>query len=401
MGNAAELLRMLVTSRRPKGMMSLNSVEEVKRLARRRLPKMIFDFVEGGAEDEQTLAANYADFRAITYRPRVLVDVSKRRTDIKFLGKKLLSPVLLAPAGLARLVHPDGEIAAARAAHKAGTVFALSTGSSWSLEEVAEAAEGPLWFQLYLWGDREVIASMLERADHAGYEALVLTVDVPIVGKRDRDLRNAMSVPPRVTLQNFLEVCRKPLWLRTLLKGPPVTFRNFLGMAEGDDAVSLSTYANRELINPASNWDDLDWIRTIWKGPLLIKGITTAEDAREAVAHGAEGIIVSNHGGRQLDGAPSAIRSLAEISNAVGNKIDLMIDGGITRGSDVVKAICLGAKAVMIGRPWFWGLAAGGEEGVSRVLEILDDEISRVLALTGRTEITDLDRSLVNVPSYW
>jgi L-lactate dehydrogenase (cytochrome) len=352
---------------------------------------MIREFVDGGADRETTLRANQAAFDAIRLRPKVLVDVSNRDQSVDVFGARLRLPVGLAPAGLARLVDREGELAAARAAGAAGAIFGVSTASSCSLEEVAAVATGPLWFQLYLWKDREVIGQLVDRAADAGYQALCLTADVPIVGKRVRDLRNGMTIPPKITASNALDAGRRLRWLAGFVAGERITFRNFLGMADGDDATSLGTYVNKDLINPAANWADLDWLRHRWKGPLVVKGILTAEDARTALEHGADGVVVSNHGGRQLDGAPAAVVALCEVADAVGDRAEVFLDGGVRNGTDVVRAKALGAKAVFVGRPWFWGLSVGGEAGVARMLAILEEEIDRTLALLGRPTFADVE----------
>ncbi len=374
----------------------VHTLADLQRLAARRLPRMVREFVDGGAGHEVTLAANRSDFDDIAFRPRFLVDVSQRDQSVDVFGRDLPSPVMLAPAGLARLVHRDGELAAARAASAAGTVFAISTASSFSIEEIAEASDGGgLWFQLYLWKDRDVIESLVRRADAAGYEALCLTADVPIVGKRVRDLHNGMTIPPRVRVRNALDAARRVRWMWDLVTGKRITFRNFLGMGDGDDATSLGTFVNKEMINPSANWDDLDWLRRIWDKPLVVKGILTGEDAERAVGHGADGVVVSNHGGRQLDGSPSSIRALREVAAAVGDRVPVFLDGGVRSGEDVVRAKALGAAAVFVGRPWFWGLAAGGQRGVERMLEILTEEVDRTLALIGRPSFADIGRDAV------
>ncbi|GIU93369.1 MAG: alpha-hydroxy-acid oxidizing enzyme [Acidimicrobiia bacterium] len=373
----------------------IHSLEDLQRLARRRLPRLVSDFVDGGADREVTLASNMSDFDRIVLLPRALVDVSRRDLTVEVFGRRLALPVGLAPAGLARLVDREGELAAARAAGKAGTVFCLSTASSCSIEEVAEVASGPLWFQLYLWRHHEVVEDLVRRAAAAGYEALCLTVDVPVVGKRRRDLRNGMTIPPRVRSAGALDAARRVRWLWNLAWGDRITFRNFLGLADGDDATSLGAFVNRELVNPAATWEDVARLRALWKGPLVVKGILTATDALAALRCGADGLVVSNHGGRQLDGAPSAVAALPSVVEAVGGRIPVYLDGGVRSGADVVRAKALGAGMVFVGRPWFWGLAAGGEAGVSRMLEILADEVDRVLSLIGRPVFAEVGRDAV------
>tara|TARA_B110000438_G_C15781964_1_gene636710 strand:+ start:864 stop:1793 length:930 start_codon:yes stop_codon:yes gene_type:complete len=300
---------------------------------------------------------------------------------------------MLAPAGLASLVHRDGELAAAKAAESAGTVFVLSAASSYSLEAVSAVSNGRLWFQVYLWKSREVVKSLAERAEKSGYEALVLTIDVPVVGKRVRDVRNGMAIPPRIRPGSVMDVLRRPRWLAHLLKGPELTFGSLTGTVNPEGHQSIASYVDRELSNSAATWDELTWLRGIWKGPLLVKGIVAAEDAREAVRRGADGIIVSNHGGRQLDGCPAAIEALPQVVEAVGDGVEVFMDGGVRSGSDVIKARALGACAVLVGRPWFWGLAVGGQEGVEKMLGIFSDEIDRTLALLGSPDFNGVDQS--------
>lgn len=378
-------------------MRNVYSIEDARQLAQRRLPRMIFEYLEGGAEDESTLRSNLTAFDNVTFCPKVLVDVSKRDQTTTVLGEHVNLPVLLAPAGLIRLISREGELAVARAAGRAGTVFMVSTASSYSLEEIAAAATGPLWFQLYLWRGQDVTRSLVERAHQAGYRVLCIAVDVPITGKRLRDLRNGMTVPPRIGVRNLLNTAGKPSWVRDYLFGGKITFSNLLGIAEGDDMVSMWTYVNNELINPAANWSDFAWLREMWKGPLVVKGIVTVEDTLRAIDYGADGIVVSNHGGRQLDGLPSTLEVLPEIVRAVGGRAEVFLDGGVRYGTDVVKAIALGARACLIGRPYLWGLAAGGEAGVARVLEIFEEEIDRTLALIGRSKVDKVDSSAVHI----
>ena len=396
-----ELFQMLRSGGAPKGMAALHSVDDVRRHAKKRLPKMIYDFIYGGANDETTLAANCNDFSKITFRPCMLTDVTHRDIRTKVAGIDLDFPVMVSPAGLLRVAHTEGELGIARAIGKNGVVFAVSTAASWSMEEIADKATGPMWFQLYLWKDRDIMKSLVDRARQTGYQALVFTVDLQVVGKRERDLRNGLSIPPKITIRSSLDALRHPRWLFDLIKGPPVSFRNFIGIAEGDDTMSHSAFVNQHLINSSASWEDLQWVRERWKGPLFVKGIVTPEDAVKAVGCGVDGIVVSNHGGRQLDGLPSAVRSMVNIVDAVGNRTDIILDGGIRRGSDVIKAVALGAKAVMTGRSWIWGLAAAGQAGVERVYEIFAQEIDQTLALLGRTHLNGIDESAVNLPESW
>ena len=373
------------------------NIDDLRKRARRRLPRAIFDYVDGGAEDEATLRANRAGFRRYTFNPRVLVDVSERDQSTSVLGERLAAPLILAPTGFTGMLWPRGEILAARAAARKGLVYTLSTMSICSLEQVAEASPGPLWFQLYVWRDREVTRSLMERAKAAGYRVLVVTVDTPVLGQRERDIRNGLVVPPRITVNNVLDTARRVSWLRGLLDNPRITFGNFAGTeAAGQNPVSVAEYTTRQF-SPAVSWADLDWFRSVWSGPMAIKGVMSVEDARLAVEHGVEAIVVSNHGGRQCDYLPGAVEVLPEIVDAVGDRAEVILDGGVRRGSDAVKAIALGARACMIGRAFNYGLAAGGQAGAEKAIDILQKEIDRCLALIGRPRLNDLDRSALRI----
>lgn len=374
---------LLRTTRRGK-LDPLFSVEEFRRAARRALPPMVFDFIDGGAEDERTVRENREAFDSWWLRPRPLVDVTERDQRVELFGRTLPSPLVLAPAGLAGLAWPQGEAAAAAAATRAGIPFAVSTASSCSIEEVRESAAGSLWLQLYLWKDREVTGSLVDRAEAAGYDALCLTVDVPMSGSRERDLRNGMTIPPRIRVKNALGVLSRPLWLGRMA-GAPVTFAN-VSQGQRGRTVALGTYVNSQL-NPAASWDDLRWLRSRWSGRLLVKGVLDPVAARQLADEGVDGLVVSNHGGRQLDGAVPAVVALSGVVDALAGRIPVLVDGGIRRGTDVVKALALGATACLVGRPYLWGLAVGGEAGVSRVLEVLTAEIDRTLALLGTPTI--------------
>ena len=373
------------------------SIDDLRRLARRRLPRAVYDFIEGGAGDELTVTRNRAAFERLLFEPRILVDVSKREQSTVVLGERVATPVILSPTGMAGLSWPKGEVAAARGAHDAGTIYTLSTHSSCSIEEVAAEAPGPLWFQLYVWQNRDLTRSFVERARAAGYRALVLTVDVPVISRRERDLRNGFTVPPRVTARNVVDTLRRAGWVRRVLMGQRrLTLANLVGApgAPRTDIVTLAGVANRQ-VDPSISWADLAWFRSLWSGPLLLKGVMTAADARRAAEHGIDGLVVSNHGGRQLDGTRASIEALPEIVDAVGNRMEVLLDGGVRRGADVVRALALGARAVMVGRPYLYGLATGGQAGVRRALEILANEVDHVLALTGVPRIADLEPSLV------
>lgn len=366
------------------------SIEELRRLSRRRLPRMVFDFIDGAAEDETTLRRNREAFDRVTLSPRVLVDVAEREQRVTVLGRPIPSPLVLGPAGLAGVAHPGGEAVAARAANRRGLPFVLSTAGSSSIEAVAAAAAGPLWFQLYLWRDRGVTRSLVDRAQRAGYEVLCLTVDVPLSGQRERDLRHGFTVPPRVSVRNALDVAAHPGWARRVLAGPPVTFGNFTHMSDHTDYVSLGQIVNEQL-NPTATWDDLAWLRDVWTGPFVVKGIMGAADACRAADAGVDGVVVSNHGGRQMDGLPATLDVLGEVVAAVGDRVEVLLDGGVRRGGDVLKALSLGARACLIARPYLYGLAAGGEDGVLRAIDLLVGEIDRGMALLGRPALASDD----------
>jgi len=371
------------------------NIADLRAAARRRLPRMVFDFVDGGAEDEITRDDNEAAFRRLKFRPRVLVDVSERPQEVTVLGRRLSLPVILGPTGLMRMVDHAGELAAARAAEKFGTVSVQSSGASVSLEDVARSVTTPQWFQLYPWGDRRTIEHLIGRARDAGYAAMVVTVDVPVVGAREKDLRNGLTVPPEVSPRTGWDVLRHPRWLASLLTHPKPTYANFVGLmpdARGTSGLAAHTMG---MLNPGHTWRDLEWMVERFGGPVVLKGVMTAEDARRAVETGCRAVVVSNHGGRQADSVPAAIDVLPEIADEIGGEADVLLDGGIRRGSDVVKALALGATACLIGRPWVYGLGAGGTAGVERVLEILQTEIDRTLALIGRPGVGSLDRTAI------
>jgi isopentenyl diphosphate isomerase/L-lactate dehydrogenase-like FMN-dependent dehydrogenase len=371
------------------------TVEDVRKRARKRLPRLAFDFIDGGADAELSLRRNAEAFELRTLRPRQLVGVETRDLSTTVLGVPVRMPVLIAPTGMSRVAGRGGDIAGARAAGQAGTVFSLSTMSSDSIEEVARAAPGPLWFQLYLWRRREVAERLVDRAQAAGYRALIVTVDAPLIGNRVRDVHNGFKMPPRIEPRTALDILRHPRWLAQAPSA--ITFRNLTDLDTGSRTgpMAHAKLVNDLLAHPGATWDDLDWLRDRWSGPLVIKGILTAEDAERAVQAGVDGIVVSNHGGRQLDGTVATLDALEEVVDAVGDRAEVLLDGGVRRGTDVVKALALGARACLIGRPWLFGLAAGGEAGVSMVLEILRAELDRALALLGRPSIAGLDASTI------
>jgi L-lactate dehydrogenase (cytochrome) len=370
------------------------SIEDLRRAARRRLPRAIFDFIDGGAQDEVTLRHNLADFHRLNLLPRVLTDVAARDQSVTVLGQRFESPLILAPTGLPGVVAPNGAMQAALAADRAGAGFCLSTMSTASIEEIAKASARPVWFQLYVMRDRGLTRSMMQRAKAAGCSALVMTVDLQMQGQRDRDVRNGLTIPPRFRPANALDFALHPGWVWRFLTGPKVTLANFVGTGKGDDMFTIAGFVNSQF-DQSVTWKDIDWVRGIWDGPLALKGILNPLDARLAVEHGVSGIIVSNHGGRQLDGVPSAIAALPGVVDAVSGRAEVILDGGVRRGNDVLKALALGAKACMIGRPFLYGLAAGGRAGVDRALEIFRNEIDVNLALLGRAGVKELDRTAV------
>ncbi len=377
------------------------NIEDLRTLARRRLPKAVFDYVDGGAEGEVTLRENCRAFEAISFRPRHAVAVPRCDLRATVLGAELSLPAMLAPIGYSRLLHPSGECAAARAAGAAGTGYILSTISGHKLEDVKESSAGPVWYQLYMIGGRGVAEAALDRVRKAGFTALVVTIDTPVAGMRERDLRNGI---PQLLGGNvfskipFLpELFSHPGWLASfLLDGGVPALPNIVVPGRGPmPLVDVTTALSRATVT----WQDLRWMREAWQGPIVIKGVLTGEDARRAVDAGAAAVVVSNHGGRQLDSVPATLRALPEVVSAVNGQAEVLMDGGIRRGSDILKAICLGARAVLLGRAYAYGLAAAGEAGVARALEILRTDLERTLKLLGCTSVASLDRSYLNVPS--
>ena len=383
--------------------MATVSIEDLRARARKRLPRSIFDFVDGGAYDEVTLQANRADLEAIRFAPRALVDVSSRDLSVELLGRRQSLPLILAPSGNAGMLARRGEVQAVRAADAAGVPMCLSTMSVCPLEDVQQAASHPLWFQLYVLKDRGMTQHMVERAQAAGCAALVFTVDLPVMGQRDRDVRNGFTVPPRITLANALDMLRRAPWIADVLLGPKVTYGNLVrsrgqaAHAGGTGLVSLAQHVKNNTDDTLS-WKDVEWARRLWKGPMLLKGILSPEDAKLAASAGMDGIIVSNHGGRQLDHGPSTISVLPRVVDAVGDRMDVLFDGGIRRGQDVVKAMALGARACLVGRAFLYGLAAGGEAGVTQALDILRREMDVTLALLGKRSFRELGADSLTLP---
>ncbi len=374
------------------------TIEDLRRRARRRVPKMFFDYADSGSWTETTLRANEDDFRKIKLRQRVLVDMTDRSLASTMIGEKVSMPVALAPTGLTGMQHADGEILAAQAAEEAGVPFTLSTMSICSIEDVAGATTKPFWFQLYVMRDRGFINDLIDRARAAGCSALVLTADLQILGQRHNDLRNGLSTPPKFTPKHVWQMATRPLWCLGMLGTKRRTFRNIAGHVKGvADLSSLGTWT-AEQFDPRLSWADVAWIKERWGGKLIIKGILDVEDAQMAVETGADAIIVSNHGGRQLDGAPSSISALPEIVAAVGDRIEVHMDGGVRSGQDVLKALCLGARGVYIGRPFLYGLGAGGREGVRLALDIIRKELDVTLALCGKRDIAQAGPDMLHAP---
>ena len=379
------------------------NIEDLRRAAKRRLPRVVFDYIDGGAEDESTLRANCRAFEAVTLRPRCAVATPACDVRATVLGTAVTMPLILAPVGSCRLMFPRGEEAAARAAGEAGIICALSTLSGCRLEDVVAASGGPMWYQLYLVGGRDCALGGIERARRAGFSALVVTIDTPVAGFRERDLRNGakelLSGNPRAILPFVNQILARPRWLAAFLAdGGLMKFENVLIPGKGPMLYADITAALEQSV---VTWQDLKWIRQAWNGPIVIKGIHTVEDARRAVDIGADALVVSNHGGRQLDGVAPTLRVLPEVVSAVGDRIEVLIDGGIRRGSDIVKARCLGARAVMAGRAYAYGLGAAGGAGVARAIDILRSDLVRTLKLLGCASVADLDRSYVDVPPDW
>lgn len=376
-------------------MTPLLEINDLKELAERRVPKMFFDYANSGAFTESTYRANEADFAKIKLRQRVLVDMTNRSLETTMVGEKVSMPVALAPTGLTGMQHADGEILAAQAAEEFGVPFTLSTMSICSIEDVAAATKKPFWFQLYVMRDRDFVMSLIDRAKEAGCSALVLTLDLQILGQRHKDLRNGLSAPPKFTPKHIYQMATRPGWCLGMLGTKRRTFGNIVGHAKGvGDLSSLASWTN-EQFDPRLSWKDVAWIKERWGGKLILKGILDKEDAAMAAETGADAIIVSNHGGRQLDGAPSSIAALPGIVDAVGDKIEIHLDGGIRSGQDVLKALCLGAQGTFIGRPFLYGLGALGKPGVTKALEIIRNELDITMALCGKRDIKDAGPDLL------
>ena len=370
-------------------------VEDLRKQMQRRVPRMFYDYCESGSWTESTLDANETDLQAIKFRQRVAIDVSERSTAMKMVGQDVPMPVALAPTGLTGMQHADGEILAAQAAEAFGVPFTLSTMSICSIEDVAANTSKPFWFQLYVMRDRNFIRNLVERAKAANCSALMITLDLQIMGQRHKDVRNGLSAPPKMTLGNIMNLATKPSWCLGMLGTRRRQFRNIVGHVEGvKDTSSLADWTASQF-DPRLSWEDVAEIRRMWDGKVILKGILDAEDAKQAVNVGADAIVVSNHGGRQLDGAASSITALPAIVDAVGDKTEVWMDGGIRTGQDVLRAVALGARGTLIGRAFLYGLGAGGRAGVTRVLEILHKELDLTMALCGRSNLSEVDDSIL------
>ncbi len=373
----------------------ITTIEDLRVLAKRRVPRMFYDYADAGSWTESTYRANETDFAAIKFRQRVAVNLVDRSLKSTMIGQEVAMPVALAPTGLTGMQYADGEILAARAAEKIGVPFTLSTMSICSIEDVAARTTKPFWFQLYVMKDRDFIERLIDRAKAANCSALVLTLDLQVLGQRHKDIRNGMTAPPKLTIPNMMNLATKPRWCLNMLRTPRRHFGNIVGHAKSvSDMSSLSSWTSQQF-DPALSWRDVEWIKNRWGGKLISKGIMDNEDARLCVESGADALIVSNHGGRQLDGAQSSIGALPGIVDAVGKEIEVHMDGGIRSGQDVIRALALGAKGVYIGRPFLYGLGAMGEAGVARCLEIIRNELDLTMAFCGLRDVTHVDRNIL------
>ncbi|MES2934434.1 MAG: alpha-hydroxy acid oxidase [Pseudomonadota bacterium] len=378
----------------------ITNIEDLRLLAQRRVPRMFYDYADSGSWTESTYRANTSDFASIKFRQRVAVNMENRSLKSSMAGQDVAMPVALAPTGLTGMQHADGEILAAKASEKFGVPFTLSTLSICSIEDIAAHTTAPFWFQLYMMKDRDFMARLIERAKAARCSALVVTLDLQVMGQRHKDIKNGLSAPPKLTLPNILNMMTKPRWCLGMLGTKRRSFGNVIGHAKNvTDMASLSSWTSQQF-DPALSWADIEWIKQRWNGKLIIKGIMDADDARLAVASGADALIVSNHGGRQLDGAPSSISALPAIVDAVGQHIEVHLDSGIRSGQDVIKALALGAKGVYIGRAFLYGLGAMGEAGVTTCLEIIRKELDLTMAFCGVTDVQKVDQKILLPGSF-
>ncbi len=371
-------------------MKNITCIEDLRILHRRKVPRAFFEYVDRGSYAEETLRANRADLERIKFRQKILVDVSARETATRILGEPAALPLVLAPIGLTGMQYGDGEIHACRAAVAAGIPFTLSTMSICSIEDVAAAVGKPFWFQLYVMRDRGFARALIERAIAAKCDALVLTVDLQVIGQRHADIKNGLTVPPQVRLRNLFDIAMRPEWALGVARAKRRTFGNLDGHLKGTEGLTALSAWIATQFDPTLSWKDVDWIRSIWPGKLVIKGILDEDDARAAAAAGAQAIVVSNHGGRQLDGAPSSIAMLPRITDAVGDKVEMMFDGGVRTGQDVMRALALGAKSCMIGRAYIHGLGAAGEAGVAKAIDIIGKELMTTMGLCGVNRVGDI-----------
>lgn len=377
-------------------MATVTNIQDLRQIAERKVPRAIFHYADRGSYDEVTIKANRTDLAAIPLRQRVMIDVSERTTATTMIGEKVALPLAIAPTGLTGLFHGDGEILGCRAAHAAGIPFTLSTMSICSIEDVAGAVDKPFWFQLYVMRDRGFAASLIERAKAAKCSALVLTLDLQIQGQRHNDIKNGLAVPPKLTLANAIDVATKPGWALKVLRGKRRSFGNLQDRVPGGDSLTTLSQWIAGQFDPSLSWKDVEWVRSLWPGKLILKGILDVEDAKIAAETGADAIVVSNHGGRQLDGARSSISALPKVVDAIGGgKSEIWFDGGVQSGQDILKAVALGAKGCMMGKAFLWSLAAGGQEGVAQAIEIMRKELDVSMALTGTRDINKVDKSVL------
>jgi L-lactate dehydrogenase (cytochrome) len=372
------------------------SVDDMRRIARRRLPRGVFDYIDGGAEDERSLARNSDGFAGYQFEPRVLRDVSNLDTSITMFGRPMSMPLIVAPTGYTRIAHSQGELAVARAANRAGIPYSLSTMGTRSIEDVAAVSDGDKWFQIYTWRDRPLVEELVGRAKAAGYTAVWLTVDTAVLGRRERDVRRGFTLPPKIGPWTLVDGAVHPGWTLDFLRNEPISFANVVGRHEMDGSTPISLAAKvATQFDQSLSWNDIEWLRSIWEGPIVLKGIQTVADAKQAVAMGVEGIGLSNHGGRQLDDAPVPVDLIEPVRDELGADVTIICDGGVRRGSDILKAIALGADAVSIGRPYLYALGAAGERGVDHLFHFMREGMERTMALTGVRTVAEIDRSLV------
>ena len=372
------------------------SIEDLRKMARRRLPGGVFDYIDGGAEDEVAMDRNTSGFRNMEFVPRVLRDMGNVDTTGTILGREVPFPLILAPTGFTRIAHPLGELAVARAAERAGLPYSLSTMGTRSVEEVSAVSNGSKWFQVYVWRDKGLLKDMILRAGEAGFDVLCITVDVAMLGRRERDVRRGFTLPPKMGIDILFEGMIRPSWSLRFAFSEPISFANVAGNTniDGSTAVDLAAFMN-EQFDPTLSWEDVEWMRSLWEGPVLVKGVQSVADAVMARDRGLDGIVLSNHGGRQLDSAPSIVELVQPVAEVVGGDLDIVCDGGVRRGSDIVKALALGATSCMIGRPYLYGLAAAGEEGVDWVIEHLRAGMKRDMALCGAASVSELTPDLI------